>query len=254
MRIKNLTSNASNQGIICILALFLVFAAIDIAILAIALNSGMTLGESFSWLFSSFCDADLKMKFVYLVLLIFPFFWLFLLVNELRVRIADDAIAYNSETFIKYADFTDDKVKLSYLKSSSINKEIYYKDIDSIELVIDTCIAYNKYGPYSAMQGLYINIKSGSYSFSIHHAPVDLNKMYKVIYYSQYMKNFSYRFTGRGEQTKETLQKIIDDYITNGYKKTLRTNLYSPVNPMILTIIFVLIIAGWILFILSLFK
>ena len=104
------------------------------------------------------------------------------------------------------------------------------------------------------MQGLYINIKSGSYSFSIHHAPVDLNKLYKVIYYSQYMKNFSYRFTGRGEQTKETLQKIIDDYITNGYKKTLRTNLYSPVNPMILTIIFVLIIAGWILFILSLFK
>ena len=253
MRIKNLTSNASNQGIICILALFLVFVAIDIAILAIALNSGMTLGESFGWMFSSFCEADLEMKFVYLVLLIFPFFWLFLLVNELRVRISDDAIAYNSETFIKYVDFTDDKIKLSYLKSNGI-KEIYYKDIDSIELVIDTCIAYNKYGPYSAIQGLYINIKSGSYSFSIHHAPVDLNKLYNVIYYSQYMKNFSYRFTGRGEQTKETLQKTIDDYIANGYKKTLRTNLYSPVNPIILTILFVSIFGGFILFILSLFK
>jgi len=253
MRINNLTSNASNQGIICILALFLVFAAIDIAILAIALNSGMTLGESFSWMFSSFCEADLEMKFVYLVLLIFPFFWLFLLLNELRIRMLDDAIAYNSEAFIKYIDFADDKIKLSYLKLNS-TKEIYYKDIDSIELVIDTCIAYNKFGPYSAIQGLYINIKSGSYSFSIHHAPVDLNKLYKVIYYSQYMKNFSYQFTGKGEQTKETLQKTIDDYISNGYKKTLRTNLYSPVNPMILTIIFVLIIAGWILFILSLFK
>ena len=253
MRIKNLTSNASNQGIICILAMFLAFAAIDIAILVIVLNSGMTLGESFSWMFSSFCDADLEMKFVYLVLLIFPFFWLYLLVNELKVRIADDAIAYNSETFVKYVDFTDDKIKLSYLKSNC-TKEIYYKNIDSIELVIDTCIAYNKYGPYSAMQGLYINIKSGSYSFSIHHAPVDLNKMYKVIYYSQYMKNFSYRFTGIGKQTKETLQKTIDDYITNGYKKTLRTNLYSPVNPIVLTIIFVSIITGWLFFILNLFK
>ena len=253
MRIKNLTSNASNQGIFCILALFLAFAAIDIAILVIVLNSGMTLGESFSWMFSSFCDADLGMKFVYLVLLIFPFFWLYLLVNELKVRIADDAIAYNSETFVKYVDFTDDKIKLSYLKSNC-TKEIYYKNIDSIELVIDTCIAYNKYGPYSAMQGLYINIKSGSYSFSIHHAPVDLNKMYKVIYYSQYMKNFSYRFTGRGEQTKETLQKTIDDYITNGYKKTLRTNLHSPVNPIVLTIIFVSIITVWLFFILNLFK
>ena len=253
MRIKNLTSNASNQGIICILALFLAFAAIDIAILVIVLNSGMTLGESFSWMFSSFCDADLGMKFVYLVLLIFPFFWLYLLVNELKVRIADDAIAYNSETLVKYVDFTDDKIKLSYLKSNC-TKEIYYKNIDSIELVIDTCIAYNKSGLYSAMQGLYINIKSGSYSFSIHHAPVDLNKMYKVIYYSQYMKNFSYRFTGRGEQTKETLQKTIDDYITNGYKKTLRTNLYSPVNPIVLTIIFVSIITGWLFFILNLFK
>lgn len=253
MRIKNLTSNASNQGIICILALFLAFAAIDIAILVIVLNSGMTLGESFSWMFSSFCDADLGMKFVYLVLLIFPFFWLYLLVNELKVRIVDDAIAYNSETLVKYVDFTDDKIKLSYLKSNC-TKEIYYKNIDSIELVIDTCIAYNKYGPYSAVQGLYINIKSGSYSFSIHHAPVDLNKMYKVIYYSQYMKNFSYRFTGRGEQTKEILQKTIDDYITNGYKKTLRTNMYSPVNPIVLTIIFVSIITGWLFFILNLFK
>ena len=249
MRIKNLTSNASNEGIICILTFLIVFTIIDISILFIALNSGMTLGESIAWMFSSFCEADLGMKFVFLVLLIFPFFWLFLLVNELRVRIFDDAIAYNSETFVKYVDFTDDKIKLSYLKSNC-TKEIYYKNIDSIELVIDTCIAYNKYGPYSAIQCLYINIKSGSYTFSIHHSPVDLNKLYKVIYYSQYMKNFSYRFTGRGEQTKETLQKTIDDYITNGYKKTLRTNLYS-LNPII---IFVSIITVGLFFILNLFK
>ncbi len=229
------------------------FTAIDIAILAIALNSGMTLSESFGWMFSSFCEADLGMKFLYLVLLIFPFLWLFLLVNELIIRSSDDAIAYNSETFIKYVDFTDDKITLSYLKSNC-TKEIYYNEIDSIELVIDTCIAYNKYGPYSAIQGLYINIKLDSYSFSIHHAPVDLNKLYKVIYYSQYMKDFSYRFTGKGEQTKETLQKTIDDYIANGYKKTLRTKLYSPVNPVVLTIIFVSIFAGWVLFILSLFR
>lgn len=253
MRIKNLTSNASNEGIICMLAFLIVFTIIDISILFIALNSGMTLGESIAWMFSSFCEADLGMKFVFLVLLIFPFFWLFLLVNELRVRNLDDAIAYNSETFIKYIDFANDKVKLSYLKSNRI-KEIYYKDIDSIELIISTCIAYNKYGPYSAMQGLYINIKSGSYSFSIHHAPVDLNKLYKIIYYSQYMKNFSYRFTGRGEQTKETLQKTIDDYIKNNYKKTLRTYLYSSINTIVLTIIIAYILGSFFIFINSLFK
>lgn len=253
MRIKNLTSNASNQGIICILVLFLAFTAIDIAILFIVLSSGMTLGESLSWMFSSFCEADLGMKLAYLALSIFPFFWLFLLVNELKVRIFDDIIVYSMEDFIKYVDFTDDKVKLTYLKSNC-TKEILYKDIDSLELTIDTCIAHNKYGSYSAMQGLYIDIKSGSYSFSIHHAPVDLNKLYKIIYYSQYMKVFSYRFSGRGEQTKEVLQKTIDDYIANGYKKTLRTNMYSPVNPIVLTIIFGSIIAGWFYFLLSLFK
>ncbi len=255
MRIKNLTSSACNQTIICILAFILVFSAIDISLLLIALNSGMTLWESFCWMFSSFCEADLGMKFVFLVLLITPLFFLFLLIYELKERVADEASAYDSETFIKFIDFLEDKLLLSYLNKNSV-KEIIYKDIDSLELVVDTCIALNKHlpGTYSAIQGLYINIKANSYSYSIHYAPVNLNKLYKIVYYSQYMKDFSYRFIGNGNHTKETLGKIIEDYIQNGYKKTLRTNLYSPVNPIVLTILFVSIFGGFILFILSLFK
>ena len=255
MRIKNLTSSACNQAIICILAFIIVFTAIDFSILFVALNSGMTLCESICWMFSSFCEADLGMKFVFLVLLIIPFFFLFLLIYELKERAADEATAYDSEAFIKFIDFLEDKLILSYLSKNS-TKEITYKDIDSLELVVDTCIAINKRvpGTYSAIQGLYINIKANGYSYSIHYAPVNLNKLYKIIYYSQYMKNFSYRFIGNGNHTKETLGKIIEDYIQNGYKKTLRTNLYSPVNPVILTILFVSIFGGFILFIFGLFK
>lgn len=253
MRIKNLTSKACNATIVSLFAFFFVFTVIDLSILFIALNSGMTLGESFSWMYSAFCEADIGMKLVFLLLLFFPFFWLGLLLYELKARISDDIIAYGSESFIKFIDFTDNKIKLSYL-NSTINKEFCFKDIDSLELVIDTCISYNKYGPYSAIQGLYINIKSGSASFSIHHAPVDLNKLYQVVYYSQYMKNFSFRFTGNGEQTKKTLQKTIEEYINNNYKKTLRTYLYSSVNPMILAIIFIAIFGCSILFLLSLFQ
>lgn len=250
MRIKNLTSYTSNQTIFSIVVMFLLFTAIDILILAIALRSGMTLGESFSWMFSSFCEADLEMKFAYLFLLISPFIWLFCLVSELEeILIMRYINAYKSKTFIKYIDFYDDKIKLSYPKSNSA-KEIYYKDIDSIELVID-CAEYHG---RALVRCLYINIKSGSYFFSIHHEPFNFNKFFKVIYYSQYMNNFSCRFTGKGEHAKEILQKKIDDYIKNGYKKTLRTYLYSSVNPVIVLIIFVSIMAGWILFIYSLFK
>lgn len=254
MRIKNLTSNACNQTIIALSALFLLFATIDILIFAIGLNAGMTVWETLCWMFSGFGENNLGYQVAWIALYLLTFLWLILLITQLNVRRYDDIKAYSLDYFIKYVDFMNDKVRLTYLKAEKGYKDIYYKDIDSIELVIDTCIGYNKYGPYSATQGLYINIKSGSYLCSIHHAPLDLGKLYKVVYYSQFMKSFSYKFTGNGEQTKEVLKKVIDDYIQNNYRKTLRTYMYSPVNPIILTIIFVTLFVGFTFFILSLFK
>lgn len=254
MRIKNLTSNACTQTIVALSTLFLVFAASDISIFAIGINAGMTVWETLCWVFSGFGENNLGFQAACIALFLLPFLWLFCLINELNVRRYDNIQAYSLDYFIKYIDFMNDKVRLTYLKAEKGYKDIYYKDIDSIELVINTCIVYNKYGPYSATQGLYINIQAGSYLCSIHHAPVDLGKLYKVIYYSQFMKSFSYKFTGNGEQTKEVLKKVIDDYIQNNYRKTLRTYMYSPVNPIILTIIFGALFGGFIFFILSLFK
>jgi len=249
MRIKNLTSNASNQAIFCIFTLFLVCVFIDLTILFIALNSGITFKESFDWIFSSFCEVNFEMKFIYIILLILPFVWLFFLVNQLKAKMSDDRIAYELN-FIKYIDFEDNRIKLVYLKTNEI-REISYKDIDFMELIINTGLLTGR--PISIVKELCININSDSYSFSIRYSPVDFNKLFKIIYYSQYMNRFSYRFTGTEINLQKALQKTINDYIKNNYKKTFGAYLYAP-HSNVLAIIIVFIFVTFMLFIYILFK
>ena len=220
----------------------------------IGLTSGMTVFETLGWMLSELGANDSGLQLILIALYLLTFIWLILLINELKARKNDNILPRSLPNFIKYIDFMNDKVRLTYLETKKRYKDIYYKDIDSIELIINTCIGYNKYGPNSATQDLYINIKSGSYLCSIHHAPVNLDKLYKIIYYSQFMKSFSYKFTGNGEQTKEILKKTIDDYIRNNYRKTLITYIYSPTIQKILTIIFIALFVGFLLFIESLSK
>ncbi len=158
----------------------------------------------------------------------------------------------------EYIDFEENGVSLLFVDSSK-SRKINYKNIDKLELVIDTCICNGYlYGGdmpvnFSAHNGVYINITSGSNTYSIHHNPINLNVLYEIIRYSQYVKTFSYSFTGDGEKTKKTLKKVIDDYIKNGYKKTLLTHMNSPINPLVLVLIFLILFGGFMLFISSLF-
>lgn len=148
----------------------------------------------------------------------------------------------------EYIDIQDDKIIFLYSNPPK-SKDIYYKDIDKLEVIINTCI----YRGHSAHDGLNMNISIGSESYSINYKPIDLNVLYKIIYCSQYAKSFSYDFTGNGEQTKETLKKVIDDYIKNDYKKTALTLFYTPINPFILTAICLAIMGVFLLFVNSLF-
>ena len=235
MRIKNQISTANNQSIFSILVLFFIFIVLDIIIL-----TGV---EPYNFSFWHF------------IVFIFTFILPVLLGFEIKKRNTDDIIARNTESFIKYADFLNDSIVINYLNSNN-KQQYYYSNIYKLELVIATAMAYGQHGAYSTIQGLEINITptENGKTLTICHAPVDLNKLYKIIYYSKNIKNFSYSFTGNGKQTKEKLEKIIEDYINNNYKKTLMTSLYSTVNPFVIALISIILLGGWIIFIASLFR
>lgn len=72
----------------------------------------------------------------WITLFLLTFLWLFFLINELNVRRYDAIQAYSLDYFIKYIDFMNDNVRLTYLKTEKGYKDIYYKDIDSIEIYI----------------------------------------------------------------------------------------------------------------------
>ncbi len=75
MRIKNLTSNACNQTIIALSALFLVFAAIDVSIFTIGLNAGMSVGETLGWMFSGFGENSFRLQLAFIVFYILTLFY-----------------------------------------------------------------------------------------------------------------------------------------------------------------------------------
>lgn len=249
MRIKNLPSKETYHGIFIIFAMFLGFIILNI----LFLFTHFTSGKSFSSLISSFAEMHFEMQLVSIATIILPFAFLFYFVKAFRSRVAADRLAKKKIGFIEYVDFENYGMRLSYLNSNQV-KNVYYKDIDSMELVIETGIAYNKYGSYSVVSGLHINIKFGSEIFSIYCTPVDLAKMYKIIYYSQFMKNFSYRIIGDGDDAKRNLRVAIENYIKNNYKDTIVTKLSSSVNPIILLVIFLSILVGLLAFVQSLFR
>lgn len=216
MKIKNtIPDSVANDTIIGIVCLFLFSLCFLIFTLWLCteFNPEMSIIESL-------CKADVSMKVLCSITLIFPILCLLILINQIQARRFENEIASNTKDFINYIDFSDNKIILSYLNPISI-REIYYNDINSMELVIDTYDSRSKYNIHPSIEGMHINIIAGSNSYSIYYSPVNLNKLYKIIFYSQYMKSFSYLLTGDSKQMKKELGKSIDNYIRNNYRKTL---------------------------------
>lgn len=253
MRIKNQISTESLQGILCLFLMFLAFFVIDLFIIGIGFSSGMTLSGFWSWIYSGFMEADFEMKLVFIALIVLPIFMLVALVVALKKRSEDAEYASINEHFIRQVEFLNEGIKLTR-NNPNFNDAFMYNHV-SMELVIKTGMATNKYGRYSVIYGVdIILIDENGKQHKIDYSPINLNNLYKLVYYSQFMKGFSYRFTGTGEQTKTTLANYIQDYIKNGYKKTWKIFISCPLNPWIVLLIVLLSIGAGVLMILSLFR
>ena len=66
------------------------------------------------------------------------------------------------------------------------------------------------------------------------------------------MNKFSFKFNGNTEAVYEIENiygKVIEDFIKNGYQKTMLTKLYSPLNMFMVIIISVFVLFLWLSYI-----
>lgn len=231
MRIKHLSKITSiNNDLYATIAVLIFFAAIDIYILLYALISQSSLVLAFKFLFISFLESVWTMKIIYLLIFLIPLLMLYLLINELNKK-----KNFNPTGLIKYIDFKDDKIILSYYNTSNVDT-IYYSNIYYIEFVFDTDFCNTG----AMITGIQINVKSNKLSFSVN-SPFDvfrINDLCKLVFYTQYIKNFSYRYTGNGIEAQNYFSEIIEEYINNNYKKSVKI-LYRQYWQIIVAFLFI---------------
>ena len=134
MKIKHQTSKSTITGILCILAIVIVFMATDLAILIISLNNGMTINDFFVWVWESFVNNDIELKFIIIVLILIPFLMTGVLIGEVITRIRDNKNV-NNDKLVKYINFVKDGITLAY-KNPQYNKNILYSNIKNLSLTI----------------------------------------------------------------------------------------------------------------------
>ena len=219
MKLKNQISQASLEGIICILALFIIHLLLAVGIFIISINSGMTFAEFWEWVADNFINGEFELKLIILYLIFAPLLWLVLSIVNIKERTIDVKKANNHTHTIKDIIFEKEGICIRYKNPQLFDKKITYKNITNFKLTVKTGISYNKYGSYSCIFGASLSLCDiENKEYSIYYSPVNINNLYKLVYYSQFMKNFEYEFSGNGEQTKEKLTKNINKIIKNGYK------------------------------------
>ena len=166
------------------------------------------------------------------------------IIAKLETSLLEQA-SFDSELFIRYVDFLDEKIILS-LPVLGRTKELFYRDIDSFEFIIDIGMRSLAKSKQMVINSCSLKFKSGDFNCSIR-ANIDLNKIFLIIYYSQFVKKFSYRIDSKSEITKSNLEKLINDYVKNNYRKTFKMCLVLPNDSIALSIVIALIY-GFIIF------
>lgn len=114
-------------------------------------------------------------------------------------------------------------------KNPKFNKEILYSDIIDFEVVIQLPnLCYYKPNVLYLTKGYKIiltNVDNEKYSIST--VAISLNELYSIVNHSRQMQNFKLSFSGNSEYTKNFLTKRLQEYVDNGYQKTIFMKLYG---------------------------
>lgn len=223
MRINNISIESSKR-IIFILALFAIFATgfYIVAYLMSDANSHSFVGF-FKWIVP-FIKYLLTVSeedkfFIFLLSVVLPIFMYAGLIWEIVKKI-NSSVKFNSELNLKSIDLNEDIIKFNF-NQPQYNFYCGYHDIENLDMNIITTIVHTKNGTYTGFQELELNFRLlNNKNFTLKNATISPMKLiYKVLYYTRNVQNFSYRFSGAGEI--EDIKEKIENYRRTGKKRVL---------------------------------
>ena len=142
----------------------------------------------------------------------------------------DDSKANCEAKTIKYIEFSNKDVTVCYNDNAMF--KIVYKDIDEMKLIFKTqhFFYHRLLGITNVELQLKYNYNKESKSFKVN-IPASytlFDKIFKIVYFSQYVSGFSIQSNAQHkEELQKTLGKALEAYKENNYKHTFRSFGYT---------------------------
>ncbi len=230
LNFKKRVSEKSLEFFLGLLAIFIATVAIDLCIIVMLINTGFTFQDIIALTVNNFVYATAQYKLIILYLIIAPFALGILLVNNAKMQSGDFSSVkeHNLNTIIRDIHIHKEGLCFKSKVLKIYDLKIAYYNIESFKIKIKTGIAYNKFGLYSCVYNANITLKDkNNTEYSFYYSPVNIKTLYKLVYYSKYIKHFEYEITGKGTKTKNRLTEDFQKIIKNHYNATLFTRLMN---------------------------
>ncbi len=198
-------------------------------------------------------DSESQISLILILASLFITLILFLVLTITRIKRRNDELYNYQSKAIRYVEFCKEGITVGYSDKERYN--ILYENIDCLDLNIRTetmCsyrstsfiipAGYRYIGVTEFDLKIKYNDNKGSKSITVKHPScfTTMDKIFEIVHFSQYISNFSYKCTRENEtEFKKTLGKVIESYIANNYKHTLRSFGYTvwAIPTLIITVI-----------------
>jgi len=223
MRINNVSSETSLQGIIWVSVITILVTAGFITFYVFTSVDKLSFLGFFEWYFMILrgildsSDSD-KWGAAAIYVLLPSGLYIGLAVMLFLRKVA--LLRQDTRPTIRYVDFLSDRINFRY------NRPQYdfvcgYGDVKGLKMNLISELVHSKYGSYPALKEVELNFHlSDDKVVSVKNTPINkMNFIYKVIDCSRRINNFSYKFSGTGAPSG--IKEKIEDYKTKGLKQIL---------------------------------
>lgn len=176
--------------------------------------------ENLRWLYDLYWS-DVRNVIILAFIALSPFFSGVYLVDAFKKKKMGYTSPIQYDKSIKHINFKKETIEIFF--SDDTPKQKYnYRDIESLKL----CIANPKrvrsrYCSTFYMEELFVNFSIGERHFAVR-SHLNMDSFTQIIYYSQFVKKFSYEYIETEDEIKILLDDYIQCYIGNNYSNTIK--------------------------------
>lgn len=220
MRINNVNEKTSLQSIVILTFICLIVTAIIVALYTFSGTSAYSIQGFFEWAVTSFkavCVGNIEDKvLMWTLFIILPlglYISLFWAIISRNIALRE----FSSKLNVKFVDFLQDRINFNF-NMPQYNFACGYSEVNKLEMVLKTMLVHSKYGTNIVLKQINLNFTVlNNKNFSISNTPLlPMGLIYKILEYSRYMNNFSYKFEGAG--VSEEIREKIENYLQKGNK------------------------------------